>query len=196
MRFSTPISSVATTSKGQVGVRGYVAVGVYSDLFIKKAMIGETGRVDANAMVGEFERLFKYGSAVGFSPFKSFIEGYYDYEKALFKMKISCSSPDFTPEVSKLAVIIDVPDVVEANTQRTSEKGEVWVAFKKNFYEVPTITARQLNGSDIATPIIRQNGQDFMGTDPVSGNKGFYLKLETGGGTLIEGDVHWQAIGY
>lgn len=192
MKFSTPISTTPIAARGDVGIRETTALGLASDLFVKKVVRDDEGELDDAYTMNGFKRLFNYSSRPGYTDFAPFIEGYYDYQKALFKMKIESTGGGITPQVTRLAVIIDVPDVIDTGRMVTDPDEYTLVKFNKSFYTIPTVTATQISGTTLASARVKQNPLGSV----YPGNEYFYIALVTQSGDLIAGDVYWQAIGY
>lgn len=192
MKFSTPISTTPVAAKGDVGIRETTGLGIVSDLFVKQTVRDIEEELDESYTMDGFKRLFKYSSKPGYTDFAPFIEGYYNYQKALFKMTIQASGGGVTPQVTRLAVIIDVPDTIDTGQLRTDADEYILVKLNKHFYTIPTITATQISGTTLAAARVMQNP---LGS-AYPGNEYFYIALVTQSGDLIAGDVYWQAIGY
>ena len=132
----------------------------------------------------DFDAIFRSGPA-GYTPFREFRTGDYDYKDALIKTVMGAGSTSTRPRLNQLTHTVDVPDVQDRG-QVTVPVGGITVNFNRSFYEPPEVNATLKGGLFAgAVPIV----------DPPT-TTGFFIKLEDASGNTVEGVVSWTALGY
>lgn len=127
------------------------------------------------------------GGPPGFSNFRKFLPGDYEYRKAKIKAVLSTVSDD-TPSFSNLKVIVDVPDIHNKGTAIISNASTgADVVFYRPYSVNPPDVIMSFKGGvgGVATPEITNESLT-----------GFTVKLINSSGTYITGSVTWAADGY
>lgn len=152
--------------------------GVLSDLFFQK------GTWDVNS-IDKFVR--NGGRHVGYTTFREFITGDYEYEKALFRLAMESSTND-RALVEEIDIAIDVDDVYDRGTCEVTDKNYgANVKFSRVFSIAPEVTVTMRSGS--ALNAIRPEITSVTTT-------GFTVSLYDVEGKLTTGTFTWLAAGY
>lgn len=126
------------------------------------------------------------GHAPGYKPFRDFIPGDYEYQKALFRTILQSENAD-RAKLTQLRVEIDVPDVNDRGSATiTDATTGVRVNFARPFYTVPEVTLTLKGGSTFAIPKLidpDETGFTAVLIDPTTGSQ-------------ATGTFTWAADGY
>lgn len=156
------------------------------DIFTRKslAVITDLAFRSNPFAAAEFEVMFDSDSALGYEPFRYFVVGDQEFQKALYKVELDASQ-GFVPRITKMQVEIDVGDVFDKGTATTSATGSVTVFFNRPFYKVDEV-------------IVTLKGSGELGTPRVTNitNLSFQLDLYNTANQRIAGSVSWSAKGY
>lgn len=141
--------------------------------------VGDITLADLTTMVD-------YGHAPGYSSFKDFIPGDYEFQKAMFRSVLTSVTADRT-RLTAMRVDIDVPDVFDRGySVITDAAAGVYVAFARPFHIVPDITLTLKGGTVVAVP-------DVISSD----SEGFTAVLKNPStGVRVTGTFTWAAHGY
>lgn len=153
-----------------------IAKGTYSDVTVQAGTIALT----------DFQNLVYNGRAPGFTNFRPFIQGDYNYRYAIFRtVATSINSDRARIDVLKLAV--DVPDVNDRGAASiTVASTGVYIPFNRIFHVIPQITVSLSGGLVLAiADHITDSTSGFWAilTDPVTGLR-------------VTGNITWAAHGY
>ena len=152
------------------------ANGVISDMIVGEGEITQD----------DFLQILQYGHPPGYTDFRDFMPGDYEYQNALFRAVLSSNNAD-RGYINKLSVTVDVPDVFDRGTaQITDPANGVSVTFARRFHLPPEVTLTYKGGSAVAVPRI------FGNVDI----QGFTAVLEDTAGARVTGSVSWVAQGY
>lgn len=136
----------------------------------------------------EFKMILENGAAVGYSLFRDFIPGDYEYRHAMFRAVLQSTTSD-RAGLSGLTLIADVPDVTDRGTATIgaaqAETG-IRVNFSRVFHIVPEVVIQITGGTVLAIP-------DVIGRD--SGGFNVVLRNPTTGAN-VAGTFSWAAQGY
>lgn len=170
-----PISQSFTFSDGFSYILANVAArGVLSDNVV----------LDYAVLTPEdFDELMTSRSPPGFTDWALFLSGDYDYQKAYIRIRMDPTEIGQSPQLTRTAVVVDVPDVTDGGN--ASVTGTQLVPFNKSFHEPPDVVAMMTAGSTWAVAKIVS----------VS-TTGFQVELLTKNGNTTSGTINWQAEGY
>jgi len=132
----------------------------------------------------EFIEATNYKSRPGYSDFKRFISGDYEYEKALYKTVMK-SQTEFRPYVSELNLEVDVPDIFDRGSATISASGTIDVLFSRPFNVAPEVNLTLKSGTVWAIPRLLNESE-----------LGFTIQLRADGDVASAGVVGWSAHGY
>lgn len=155
-----------------------VARGVISDLFFQEG-------IWTKESLDKFMR--NGGRHVGYTTFREFITGDYEYQKALFRLALEATTAD-RALVEQIDVAIDVDDVYDRGSTSVTDKNYgATVHFSREFSIAPevTVTMRGGNALEAIRPIVSN----------VS-TTGFTVMLYDVEGNKTTGTFTWTAAGY
>lgn len=155
-----------------------VARGVISDLFFQEG-------IWTKESLDKFMR--NGGRHVGYTTFREFITGDYEYQKALFRLALEATTAD-RALVEQIDVAIDVDDVYDRGSTSVTDKNYgATVHFAREFSIAPevTVTMRGGNALEAIRPIVSN----------VS-TTGFTVMLYDVEGNKTTGTFTWTAAGY
>lgn len=150
---------------------------VISDVSIHDAAIADSA---------EFEAFIEEKSPPGYVDFIRYIDGDYEFTKALMRIEMSAENGN-TPQLQSTRHVVDVPDITDRGTA-VIPAAETTVNFNKSFYQIQEVVATLVGGTGAAA------------VDIVSvGTTSFNVKLRDPGGSgnnLTSGTISWIARGY
>lgn len=135
----------------------------------------------------EFVEAARTRAPVGYSAWRTFLDGDYAYEQALVWARLS-ATPDATGDITlnELWTFADLPDLTDRGTVIVSGSGSASVTFNRTFHATPEIVLTQVGGSGVVFAKITARSAT-----------GFTVELfETDGVTHKAGEVSWRAEGY
>ena len=136
-----------------------------------------------------FENLVAYGSKPGYTPWRNFIPGDYEYQNAMFRVLMTSKNED-RGLIRNLQVTVDVPDLLDRGTAYvTVASYGAAVTFSRHFHIVPEVTT-SARGGTTTNPIVVE-------FDDVPTKTGFRARLrDTVTGAYTTGSFSWAATGY
>ena len=145
-------------------------------------MITDTGDIT----VEDLMLMVENGHSPGYTGFKPFIPGDYEFQKALFRVVLTSSSED-RPRLGAMGVTVDVPDVFDRGSAAvTDAQAGIYVKFARPFHIVPDITLTLKGGTVVAIP-------DVISSDEF----GFTAVLKNPStDSHVTGSFTWAAHGY
>lgn len=164
------------------------------DAFLRKADVILADMVLSALTAGEdvdldvFESLVTNGAMPGYTNWRDFIPGDYEYTKALFRTIIESKTSD-RAQIQQLDVAVDVPDLHDRGTVvvTNATAGGV-VEFNKDFHIIPDVTLSAKGG--LNNPTV----PEFLVAPNLNG---FTARLrDTITGSYVTGSFTWTAIGY
>ena len=164
------------------------------DAFLRKADVILADMVLSTLAAGEdidldaFENLVTNGAMPGYTNWRDFIPGDYEYTKALFRTIIESKTAD-RAQIQQLDVAVDVPDLQDRGTVivTNATAGGV-VEFNKDFHVIPDVTLSAKGG--LNNPTV----PEFLVAPNLNG---FTVRLrDTITGSYVTGSFTWTAIGY
>lgn len=133
----------------------------------------------------DFKNIVDSGKAPGYSAFRDFAQGDYEYQYGIFRAVLE-STNAFRARLAELKLTIDVPDVTDRGSAViTDALAGVYVEFNREFHVVPEIIMTLTGGTVVAIP----DAIDKSMT-------GFTAILTNTSGTRVTGTVSWSAHGY
>lgn len=179
----------AETIAKNIGLNKAEAVAFVDELRKKPlAVISDMLLTDGDVSLEDFEKLIENGHAPGYEDFKPFIDGDYEYRRAIFRTILTSSSLD-RAKLEELALAVDVPDVHDSGTG-TISAGQaatgITINFNRPFHIIPDVQLTLKGGTTVAIPRL----------ESVS-NISFTVKLldpTTWAG--VAGSFTWAADGY
>ncbi|TSP13960.1 hypothetical protein [Cupriavidus campinensis] len=134
----------------------------------------------------QFTELLEKGHAPGYDNFKTFIQGDYEFRRAIYRVTMNSANSD-RGVLKRFKVAIDVPDRFERGSVTILDANAgVYIEFAKPFYVPPEVTCTLKGGTVIAIPRV------LDGTTTT----GFTVTLQLSDGTKVTGTVSWIAQGY
>lgn len=164
------------------------------DAFLRKADVAIADMVLSTLAAGDdidlaaFENLVTNGAMPGYSNWRDFIPGDYEYTKALFRVIIESSTAD-RAQIQQLDVAVDVPDVNDRGTVTvTNATAGGVVEYNRLYHVIPDVTLSAKGG--LTHPTV----PEFL----VAPNLvGFTVRLrDTITGDYVTGSFTWSAHGY
>lgn len=164
------------------------------DAFLRKADVAVADMVLSTLAAGEdidlaaFENLVTNGAMPGYTNWRDFIPGDYEYTKALFRVIIESSTAD-RAQIQQLDVAVDVPDVNDRGTVTvTNATAGAVVEYNRLYHVIPDVTLSAKGG--LTHPTV----PEFL----VAPNLvGFTVRLrDTITGDYVKGTFTWSAHGY
>lgn len=149
--------------------------GVFSDL---KVMSRSTLPSSAELLA-----MFEAGTPPGYGEFRSFIPGYYNFQKALFKHTIASTGDQ--PILSGVKYNVDMPDVTDRGNATVAAGQFKQVMFNKEYSTPP----------EISHVITQVNEYAIVVVDEIT-EQGFIFSLQNPTGSNIAGTISWTATGY
>lgn len=164
------------------------------DAFLKTADAAIADMVISTLTAGEdidlqkFENLVTNGAMPGYSNWRDFIPGDYEYTKALFRVIIESSTAD-RAQIQELNVAVDVPDVNDRGTVNiTNATAGGVVVYNRLYHVIPDVTLSARGG--LANPTV----PEFLVAPNLTG---FTVRLrDTITGNYVTGSFSWSAHGY
>lgn len=148
------------------------------DVYAVENVYGEYGQYVA---VTPQIRLYKNGS---WGDWQKFIPGEYAAEQYDFQVVLSTTREDVTPVLTKLVIIVDVPDHNERAEGVTVTTSGLPVTFDREFNAVPTVVCQVVGAT---------GGEDVVVSNITT--TGFDVVVEVGG-TAVARTINWIAQGY
>lgn len=134
----------------------------------------------------KFKEMVDYGHAPGYKPFRDFIPGDYEYQKALFRAVLESNNAD-RAKITALRIDVDVPDVIDRGSATITDAANgIRVNFNRDFYVVPEVTIITKSSTAFARPV-------FLVDPDISG---FTVALKDGANNFVTGTITWAAHGY
>ena len=133
----------------------------------------------------DFLRVVDAGRVPGYTDFRTFVQGDYEYSEAIFRVLLEATSGD-RGSISELKVSVDVPDVFDRGLAMiTDAQNGLYVEFARPFHIVPEMSMLLKGGTVLAFP--RLTTLDEFG---------FTVKLFDKNEVAVTGSVSWAAHGY
>ena len=124
-------------------------------------------------------------SPVGFSNFKDFVIGDYNYKQAIIKMIVSSGVTTSIPRILSYKYNVDVPDSTDGGYV-TLTAAITRVDFSRPFFSTPEVAVKLKSCLVLATPSITSID-----------DTGFYVKINSNSdGSLVAGEIRWDANGF
>jgi len=133
-----------------------------------------------------FKQMIEYGRPAGYSNWRDFMPGDYEYQKAMFRAVLSSKNSD-RGMLTNIQAVVDVPDIIDRGsaTIEVAANG-VRVNFNREFHIIPEVVLTTKGGVGVpATP-------DVVDIDLL----GFTAIMRTPDGALSSGVFAWAAHGY
>ncbi|MFU9046363.1 hypothetical protein ACNAUY_08210 [Acinetobacter tibetensis] len=164
------------------------------DAFLRTADAAIADMVLSTLAAGEdidmekFENLVTNGAQPGYTNWRDFIPGDYEYTKALFRVIIESSTSD-RAQLQGLNVAVDVPDVNDRGTVTiTNATAGGVVTYNRLYHVIPDVTLSARGG--LSNPCV----PEFL---VVPNLTGFTVRLrDTITGSYVTGSFSWSAHGY
>lgn len=153
--------------------------GVLSDIFVRANEVSEA----------DFGKLSEHPS--GYNYFSPFRVGEYEYQDALYRIKIKKSGGTSNPLIYDYKVNVDIDDVKDRGTA-TIPAEETKVYFNRSYYTEPDVVVNVVSGAEgkvIVPFIISTDGEDDKG-------RYFTIILKDTSGNPVEGTISWNSNGY
>lgn len=133
----------------------------------------------------DFLKIVNTGRIPGFTDFRTFVQGDYEYSEAMFRVLLDATSSD-RGAVSDLKVSVDVPDVFDRGLAFIEDADSgLYVPFTRPFHIVPEMSLLLKGGTTIAIPRLITLDE-----------YGFTVKLYNMNEVAVTGSVSWSAHGY
>jgi len=120
---------------------------------------------------------------IDYEPFKPFIPGDYEYQKALVRLLVEAGITAGRPQIQEWRLNIDVPDINDRG--QADVAGVTRIAFNRSFNAPPEVTVSLKGGTVIAVPDVVKVYID-----------GFDVVLKDNAGNYVAGFISWSATGY
>ncbi|WP_323016488.1 hypothetical protein [Castellaniella sp.] len=134
----------------------------------------------------EFKQMLAFGNIPGYSDWRDFIAGDYDYKKAVFRASLTSNNSD-RGLLTNIQAVVDVPDIDDRGsaTVQLASIG-VRVNFSREYHVIPEVylTTKGGMGEEIIIPFVQD--VDLLGFTA-------FMKRQTG--ELVEGVFSWSAKG-
>lgn len=137
----------------------------------------------------EFADFMKYGNVPGYTKWRDFIPGDYEYREAMFRVVMESKNSD-RGLLTGLQVSVDVPDVLDRGSRMiTDANAGAYVAYARTFHIIPEVTLATRGGTS-TNPVV----PEFVGLPNMTG---FTVRLrDTVTGGFVTGSFTWAAHGY
>lgn len=137
----------------------------------------------------EFSDFMKYGNIPGYTKWRDFIPGDYEYREAMFRVVMESKNSD-RGLLTGLQVTVDVPDVLDRGSRTiTDANAGASVTYSRNFHIVPEVTLATRGGTS-TNPVV----PEFVSL-PTMTSFGVRLR-DTVTGQFVTGSFTWAAHGY
>lgn len=164
------------------------------DALLRKADAAIADMVISSLAAGEdidleaFENLVTNGAMPGYTNWRDFIPGDYEYTKALFRVIIESSTAD-RAQIQSLDVAVDVPDVIDRGTATVVDAiAGATVEYNRLYHVIPDVTLSAKGG------LTRPTVPEFLVPPNLTG---FTVRLrDTITGDYVSGTFSWSAHGY
>jgi hypothetical protein len=125
-------------------------------------------------------------SLIGYSPYKEFIPGDYDYQQALVWLAATVADRSLDLTINPAKMVVDVPDIIRRGTVSVGTGG-VNVTFPAGFNAAPDVQVTQIGGASLA--IVRVTAVTASG---------FTVRLFDAAAptTAVAGTISYIAYGY
>ena len=177
------IADAAEIRINRIDIRDGIAV---ADGMVRAsgAVLSDVG-VRAPLRASEFEALVQHPA--GYTPFRLFHVGDYEYQDAIVRVTMQAGSLGTVPEIYGMVMHVDIDDTVSRGLAHLTA-GDNFVAYGKPYYTRPEVTAtlRGGYGGDKGVSVI-VDGIDTTG---------FHVRLVKADGNDAAGVISWTAIGY
>lgn len=137
----------------------------------------------------EFSDFMKYGNIPGYTKWRDFIPGDYEYREAMFRVVLESKNSD-RGLLTGLQISVDVPDLLDRGSRTiTDALGGAYVEYSRTFHIIPEVTLATRGGTS-ANPVV----PEFVGLPNMTG---FTVRLrDTVTGGFVTGSFTWAAHGY
>lgn len=155
-----------------------------ADLVISDMMLSQ-----GDMTTEEFADFMKYGNIPGYTKWRDFIPGDYEYREAMFRVVMESKNSD-RGLLTGLQVSVDVPDVLDRGSRTiTDANAGAYVAYARTFHIIPEVTLATRGGTS-TNPVV----PEFVGLPNMTG---FTVRLrDTVTGGFVTGSFTWAAHGY
>lgn len=153
-----------------------------ADMVISDIIFG-TGDLD----IESFKDFMSYGSAPGYTDWRDFVPGDYEYQEALFRAVIESKNSD-RGLLTGFEVAVDVPDLIDRGSATIVDANAgITITFMRDFHVVPEITLSTKGGVAGTT----------LTPELVSATKtNCVVKMKNQAGAYATGSFTWAAHGY
>jgi len=153
-----------------------------ADMVISDMIVG-----NGDMFIEDFDEFIRYGGAPGYTKWRDFVPGDYEYQEALVRVVLESKNSD-RGMLTGLQMSVDVPDLIDRGSATiTNASTGITVNFAKTFHIVPEITLATKGGVDGTT----------LTPNLVSATKtGFVAKMKDQTGAFATGSFTWAAHGY
>ena len=133
-----------------------------------------------------FKNSIDYGRPAGFSPWRDFIPGDYEYREAMFRAVLTSKNSD-RGLLTNIQAVVDVPDIIDRGSARIEVASlGIRVNFSRRFHIIPEVVLTTKGGVGTpATPTVTDLDIN-----------GFNAIMKTPDGAFAEGVFSWAAHGY
>lgn len=178
--------SVADALKKAYRMKKAEAVGVVDVLLRNSnAVVSDMMVSNQDITFEDFLKIVDTGRIPGFTDFRTFVQGDYEYSEAMFRVLLDATSSD-RGAISDLKVSVDVPDVFDRGLATISNAANgLYVPFSRPFHISPEMSMVLKGGTVIAIPKLITLDQF-----------GFTVKLFDVNNNAVTGSVSWAAHGY
>lgn len=147
-----------------------------------------------NGVMNEQTFLERANTVQGYSSFKEFYVGDYEYQKALVRLSVQAEQMNSGINLYNVVHYVDIPDTDDRGTVTiTDTTATTKVYFNKFYYHAPEVSATLIGGNTgdgFMMPVVTNpNGQDENG-------RYFEMELRDMSGARKMGTVVWVSKGY
>lgn len=155
-----------------------------ADLVISDMMLSQ-----GDMSMPEFEDFMKYGNIPGYTKWRDFIPGDYEYREAMFRVVLESKNDD-RGLLTNLQVSVDVPDLLDRGSRTiTDANAGAYVPYTRTFHIIPEVTLATRGGTS-SNPVV----PEFVSLPTITG---FTVRLrDTVTGQYVTGSFTWAAHGY
>lgn len=122
---------------------------------------------------------------ISWSEFKAFESGEYIAKEFKFRVVMNTKNELITPFINALNILIDMPDVIESQSNESSTTGDISIRYKNDFSIAPKVQITIINA---------KSGDDAVLTNQK--NKGFTIKIIDKNGAFVKREFNYIAKGY
>lgn len=156
------------------------------DAWLRKAhaVLSDLKITNIEIQAADFDNILRYGGLAGWSDFRPFIAGDYNFQKGALRYILK-SITDDRARITKMDVVVDVPDIADRGTFTCANTGYTTCNFNRTYTVAPEVQVTLKGGTVIGTPRVTNITKT-----------GFDVRVEIDATTFAADTISWASLGY